>query len=133
MREVFALEAALPEVEQGIVLARLTVRGGGGTEVFRSHVLLSQRTETPFAGLTNPPETAVRTALKDGALEIVNDGPAAALFVHPVSMDRRRPLLLEDSHLILLPGEAQRVAVSAAGELPPMRLRSLNARETDIR
>ena len=96
-------------------------------------MLLSQRTETPFAGLNNPPETAVRAALKDGALEIVNDGPAAALFVHPVSMDRSRPLLLEDSHLILLPGEAQRVAVSAAGELPPMRLRSLNARETDIR
>lgn len=133
VREVFALEAALPEVEQEIVLARLTVRGGDGSEVFRSHVILSQRTETPFAGLNNPPETAVRAALKDGALEIVNDGPAAALFVHPVSMDRRRPLLLEDSHLILLPGEAQRVAVSAAGELPPMRLRSLNAPETDVR
>lgn len=133
VREAFAFEATLPETENALVIARLSVRTLDGREVFRNALLFSQRAETPFAGLQSLPETVLRTALQDGVLELTNEGSAAAMFAHPVSLDRARPIIGEDSHVILLPGETQRIALSCCeGELPPMKIRSLNAPEIHI-
>ena len=127
--EAFALAATLPEVELGLVIARLTVRTKTGGEVFRNDVLFSQRQETPFAGLQSLPETALRASLEEGRMEIANEGSVAAVFVHPVSLDHSNPLVADDSHVILLPGETRILALSALGDMPPVRLRSLNAPE----
>lgn len=132
VEEVFSLEATLPELESALMVARLTVSHSDGSEIFRSHILFSQRAETPFAGLQSLPETSLRATLADGCLELTNEGGAAAMFAHPVSLDRARPIVAEDSHVILLPGETQRIALSCADALPPMLVRSLNAPEIRI-
>lgn len=126
VREAFALSALLPETELGLIIAVLTVKDRTGAEIFRNELLFTQREETPFAALQSLPETKLRADLNGDQLQIVNEGDAAALFVHPVSLDRSRPLVCSDSHIILLPGETRQIAISTDGKpLPQIKLRSL--------
>lgn len=131
--EAFELSAQLPEVELGLIIARLTLLNQTGGEVFSNSLLFTQYEETPFASLQAISEAKLSAKLEDGQLYIVNDGDTAALFVHPVSLDRARPLFCDDSYIILLPGEKRCLMLSADGKpLPELKLRWLNGKELEI-
>ena len=124
-----AFAPCVPAVEQGILILELSVCDRTGRKVFINHLLFTQREQTPFGALQSLPRTSLTARREGGALHIRNDGDCAALFVHPISLERGRPLLLDDSHIVLMPGAARRIALASldGGALPPIALRALNA------